>query len=113
MTHYQHQLLACDFFTIDTLFLQTLYVFFFIEFGTRRVHFAGCTAHPTGTWVTQQARHVVLEIDTRESPRRFLIHDHDTKFTASFDAVFTFEQIKIIRTPNTNAYAKRWIRTVR
>jgi hypothetical protein len=59
MMHYKHQLLACDFFTIETLFLQTLYVFFFIELGTRRVHFAGCTAHPTGAWVTQRARQFV------------------------------------------------------
>jgi len=116
MSHYKQQLLACDFFTIDTLSLQTLNVFF-IEVGTRRVHFAGCTAHPTGAWVTQQARQLVWEVGTREFPLRFLIHDRDSKFTTAFDVVFTSEQIKVIpvpyRAPNTNAYAERWVRTVR
>jgi putative transposase len=53
MTHYRDQLLACDFFTIDTLFLQTIYVLIFIEIGSRRVHLAGCTAHPDNAWITQ------------------------------------------------------------
>jgi putative transposase len=56
MTHYREQILACDFFTVETFFLQTLYVFFFIELGSRRVHFAGCTEHPNSAWVNQQAR---------------------------------------------------------
>jgi putative transposase len=56
LNHYRHQILACDFFTVETLRLQTLYVFFFIEVGTRRVHLAGITAQPTATWVNQQAR---------------------------------------------------------
>lgn len=54
--HYANQFLACDFLTVETVWLKTIYVFFFMELGTRRVHFAGCTAHPTGEWVTQQAR---------------------------------------------------------
>ena len=117
MSHYKQQLIACDFFTVDTLFLQTLYVFFFIELGTRRVHFAGCTAHPTGAWVTQQARQFVWTVDEHKPPLCFLIHDRDSKFTDSFDAVFTSERIKVIRTPvrapNANAYAERWVRSVR
>lgn len=58
LNHYKDQFLACDFFTVETLWLQTLYVLFFIEHGTRQVHLAGCTAHPTGKWVTQQARQI-------------------------------------------------------
>lgn len=117
MTHYQQRLIACDFFTVETLFLHTLYVFFFIELGTRRVHFAGCTAHPTGAWVTQQARQFVWTVNESKPPPHFLIHDRDSKFTSAFDAVFASEHIKIIRTPvrapNANAYAERWVRTVR
>jgi transposase InsO family protein len=117
MTHYKDQLLACDFFTVETLFLQTLYVLVFIEIGTRRVHFAGCTAHPTSAWVTQQARQLMWELSVREPPLRFLIHDRDMKFTTPFDTVFRSEGIDVIRTPvrapNANAYAERWIRSVR
>jgi putative transposase len=85
MTHYKHQLLACDFFTVETLLLQTVYVFFFIELGTRRVHFAGCTAQPNGAWVTQQGRQLVWQLEERERPMRFLIHDNDRKFTSVFN----------------------------
>jgi hypothetical protein len=80
--------LACDFFRLDTLFLQTVYVLFFIELGTRRVHVAGCTRHPDATWVAQQARQMVWTLENREPAIRFLIHDNDTKFTAPFDATF-------------------------
>lgn len=117
MTHYKDQILACDFFTIDTLFLKTLYVLFFIEVGSRRVHFAGCTAHPNGAWVTQQARQMAWTFEEREVPIRFLIHDNDSKFLQAFDTVFVSEQVKVIHTPyrapNANAYAERWVRTVR
>lgn len=117
MTHYKDQLLACDFFTIETLFLQTIYVLFFIEIGTRRIHFAGCTAQPNQLWVTQQARQLMWELDEQETSIRFLIHDRDTKFTQSFDTVFQAEGIDIIRTPirapNANAYAERWVKSVR
>src|SRR5688572_18231955 len=115
--HYKDQLLATDFFTVETALLQTVYVFFFIELGTRRVHFAGCTAHPTSAWVTQQARQMTWTLQDQGIPIQFLIHDRDSKFSATFDAVFRSEQIQIIRTPfrapNANAYAERWVRTVR
>ena len=62
MTHYKDQLLACDFFTVETLFLRTIYVLVFIEIGCRRIHFVGCTAHPNGAWVTQQARQIMWEL---------------------------------------------------
>jgi putative transposase len=117
MTHYKDQILACDFFTIETLFLKTLYVLFFIDLGTRQVYFAGCTDHPIKAWITQQARQMVWQLEDRETPMRFLIHDRDTKFTQSFDTVFRSGKLKIIRTPyrapNANAFAERWVRTVR
>ena len=66
MNHYKSQILACDFLTVETLFLKTLYVFFFIEIGTRRVYLAGVTDHPDGPWVAQQARQYVWELQEQE-----------------------------------------------
>ena len=110
-------LLAVDFFTVETMWLQRLYVLFFIELGSRRVHFAGCTSHPDSAWVTQQARQVAWRFPERAEPVRFLIRDRDTKFTRSFDAVFRGEGIRIVRTPirapQANAVAERFVRTVR
>ncbi len=115
--HYAHQLMACDFFTVETAWLQTLYVFFFIELDSRRVHFAGCTAHPTAEWVTQQARQRTWRLQDQHKQVRFLIRDRDAKFPASFDAVFAAEGLAIIRTPyrspKANAFAERWIRSAR
>lgn len=117
MTHYKDQLLACDFFTLETLFLQTIYVLTFIEIGSRRVHFAGCTAHPDNAWITQQARQMVWELEERDPAIRFLIRDNDKKFSQAFDTVFRAEGIDVIptpyRAPNANVYAERWIRSVR
>jgi transposase InsO family protein len=117
LSHYRQQMLACDFFTIETLCLQTLYVLFFIEVGTRRVYLAGCTANPDNAWVTQQARQLVWQLDETKTPMRFLIHDRDRKFTTSFDQVFVSEGIEIVRTPfrapKANAIAERWVRSVR
>jgi hypothetical protein len=117
MNHCKDQILACDFFTVETIWLKTIYVLFFIELGSRRVHFSGITAHPNEIWVTQQARQLVWKLDARESPLHFLIHDNDRKFTSAFDAVFESEDFHVINTPfrapNANAYAERWVRTVR
>jgi transposase InsO family protein len=117
LNHYRHQMLACDFLTIETLWLKTVYVLFFIELGTRRIHLAGCTTQPAAAWVTQQARQLTWALQDQQTPIAFLIHDRDAKFGPTFDAVFHSEQIEIIRTPlrapNANAYAERWIRSVR
>jgi putative transposase len=117
MQHYKAQMLACVFFTVETIRLQTIYVFFFIEIGTRRVHLAGLTPHPSSLWVTQQARRLIWELDDSEVVFRFLIRDNDTKFMPTFDTVFETEGIQVIPTPfqapNANAHAERWVRTVR
>ena len=117
LRQHQQQLLACDFFTVETLRLHTLYVLFFIEIGIRKIHLAGCTVYPTAAWVTQQARQLVWKLQEEGKRMRFLLHDRDTKFPASFDAVFASERIKVIltpyRAPNANAYAERWVRSVR
>jgi len=117
LSHYRDEIVACDFFTVETAWLKTLYVLFFIEVGSRRVHLAGCTTNPTSAWVTQQARHLSWKIQDGDLPLRFLIHDRDSKFAVTFDRVFTSEDVTIIQTPvrapNANAFAERWVRSVR
>jgi len=117
MNHYKEQLLACDFFTVETIFLRTIYVLIFIELGSRRVHLAGVTSHPNGLWVAQQARQLIWEFEETESSFRCLIRDNDKKYTKAFDTVFESSNIHIIPTPikapNANAYTERWVRTVR
>jgi putative transposase len=92
-------MLAVDFFTVETVALRRLYVLFYIELGSRRVHLAGCTPNPDGAWVSQQARQLVWTFPERAMPVRFLIRDRDSKFTRDFDAVFRSEGVEIIRTP--------------
>ena len=110
-------IIACDFFTVETLWLGRLYVLFFLELGTRRVHLAGCSANPDGPWAVQQARQFAWSLSEGSTPIRFLIHDRDSKFSRAFDDIFRSEGVEIIRTPfrapNANAFAERWVGTVR
>jgi putative transposase len=110
-------IIACDFFTVETAWLRTLYVLLFIELGSRRIYLSPSTAHPDSAWVTQQARNMALDLDDRSAAIRFLIRDRDTKFSRSFDEVIRSEGARVIQTPvrapNANAYAERVIETVR
>src|SRR5207247_531844 len=107
-------IVACDFFTVDTVLCRRLHALVFIELATRQVYLAGITVNPTGEWATQQARNL---IETFVDPIRSLIHDRDSKFTAGFDEVFRSDGIRVIRTPvrapRANAFVERWIGTVR
>jgi putative transposase len=109
-------MLACDFLTVETAFLQRIYVLFFISLGSRRIEHVACTSSPDGGWVVQQARNLIMR-SGEEQPFRFLVHDRDTKFSHAFDEVFRTEGISVIRTPiqapNANAHAERWVRTLR
>ena len=111
------RVLTTDFFTVDTVSLKQLYVLFMIELSTRQVHILGVTDHPTGAFIAQVARNLLSDpVDSGRSIK-FLIRDRDTKFTTCFDVVFRSEGIRVIKTPvrspRANAYAERWVRTVR
>jgi hypothetical protein len=100
-------IIACDFFTADTVWLRRLYVLFFIELHTRRVHLAGVTANPDGAWVAQQARNLLLVLGEGGRRLRLLVRDRDAKFCRGFDEVFRSEGVEVLLTPvqapNANA----------
>jgi putative transposase len=102
---------------VDTVFLQRLHVLFVLEVAIRRVHVLGVTPYPVGDWVTQQGRNLLMGLEKRVGRFRFLLRDRDAKFTAAFDAVFVAEGLRVlrtpVRTPRANAYAERWVGTVR
>ena len=106
-------MLAVDFFTVETISLQRLYVLFLIELESRRVHLAGCTTNPSRAWVTQQARQLTWGLAERSRPVRFLIRDRDSKFTRDFDIVFRSDGIEIVRTASASAEGEREHRALR
>jgi transposase len=110
-------IMAIDFFTVETVRLTTLYVLFAIELRTRQVRLVGVTRHPNGPWVVQRARECSMERPEGAVAPQFLIRDRDSKFTSAFDDVFAADGIQVITTPvqapNANAFAERWVRTVR
>jgi len=109
--------LACDFFTVETVGLSRMYVLFYIELERRLVWLGGVTAHPTGDWVTQQASSLTMTLGERTAQVKLLIRGRDAKFVASFDAVFGADGVRVVKTPvrapRANAYAERWVRSVR
>jgi putative transposase len=110
-------ILACDFFTVDTVWLRRLHVLVFLSVGSRRIEYLACTSKPNTAWMLQQARNLLMELDDREQQVRFLIHDRDMKFPRAFDALLASENVRVIRTPvrapNANAHMERWVGSVR
>jgi putative transposase len=108
-------IVACDFFTVESVLLRRYYVLFFIAHANRRVWLAGCSPYPTGPWVTQQARN--LGLDFVDEGIRLLIRDRDSKYSGVFDEVFRSSGIRMVKTPvrapQANAIAERFVRTVR
>jgi transposase InsO family protein len=110
-------IIAADFLHLDTVSLKRLYALVFIEHGTRRLHLAGVTAHPTAQWTVQQARNLAMPLGCRVDSLRFLIRDRDSKYTRSFDAVFEADEVEILlsppRAPRANAICERVVGTLR
>ncbi|MDF3294407.1 integrase core domain-containing protein [Streptomyces silvisoli] len=117
LTAQAESLIACDFVHIDLVDLRRVYALVFLEHGTRQLHMAGVTAHPTGSWTVQQARNLAVEMGVWVDSLRFLVRDRDAKYTESFDAVFAADGIEAVRTavraPRMNAHCERVIGTLR
>jgi hypothetical protein len=113
-------LAGTDFFSVEVLTLRglvTYYVLFFIHLESRRVEIAGITPHPNEAWMKQMARNVTMDEWGFLEGCRYLIHDRDTKFTDSFRAIVKTGHVKPLklpaRSPNLNAYAERWVKSVK
>ena len=111
---------ACDFFTAEVFTpagLITFYVLFVIQIGSRKVHIAGVTTNPNGEWMKQVARNLTMDTWGVLRGQRYLIHDRDTKFCKAFRSIIEAVGIKLIKlppkSPNLNAYAERWVRSVK
>jgi putative transposase len=108
-------IVACDFFTVESVLLRRCYALFFIAHASRRVWLAGCSSNPTGARVTQQARNLAL--DLADQGMRSLIRDRDSKYSGSFDEVLRSAGIRVVKTPvrapQANAIAELFVRTVR
>jgi transposase InsO family protein len=117
LTRQAKGILAVDFLHIDTVALRRIYALIVVEHGSRRVHLAGVTAHPTGAWTAQAARNLVMDLADRIGTVKFLLRDRDCRFTTAFDAVFAAEGIRILRTPpqapRANAICERMVGTLR
>jgi transposase InsO family protein len=110
--------LACDFLHVDcAVTLKRVYVFFVIEVGTRYVHVLGTTSNPDGVWTVQAARNLLMDLGEHADRFRFLIRDRGGQFSGVFDGVFAAAGIEVLkippRCPRANAYAERWVRTLR
>jgi putative transposase len=113
-------LVGTDFFTVEVLTLRGLvthYVLFFIHLETRKVEIAGITTHPTEQWMKQMARNITMEGSGALGDSRYLLHDRDAKYTASFLAIIESAHVKTLRlparSPNLNAYSERWVRSAK
>ena len=110
-------MLACDFLTVETIWVTRIYVLFFVSLERRRIEFIASTGNPDGRWIAQQARNLLMQLADRRQSFRFLLHDRDSKFSGGFDEIFRSEGIRIVRTPirapNANAHAERWVGTLR
>ncbi len=110
-------MLACDFLTVETIWLTRIYVLFFVSLERRRIEFIASTRNPDARWIAQQARNLLMRLGDRGQSFHFLLHDRDSKFSGGFNEIFRSEGITIVRTPirapNANAYAERWVGTLR